>query len=385
MNILGYAEDFPASEKAVSHGLSRVNGRIFGCLRPEFSALIVNRSGEWWKQDDLFDNLRDVSAPHLFLQRVARAISAKFPDLFTEGLIFTLWARLGGNIRNGDWLFCPCGSSPQPAIRAAALARSLNLRLALYLVDEFQSAHRLSSGEDMPPRTKELVRKSLAQAEAVFTITSGLADCLRSQCSIEPKVLSLPYPDVSTPRVTRPENQILFVGNASHFYIEGLTDLVRVLTELREDNGFAPVLKITLGKAEYLPPWLRNNDLICLGPSGGSEDLAREIASSALCFLPYSFGEEFKTMVKTSFPSKLLDYLAHAKHILCYAPEYSTSVKYFKKHKLETCLTRRSTNALRNLLEHLILNAPNHSHLYRKALRFHDVRIIRSIILNTLA
>lgn len=383
MKIIAYAEDFPAAEHVVSHGLSRVNGRLLDCLRPELDALLANRCGYWWQDADLATGLKKVRQPPAWLRRMNRFLSDHAPGFFPESELIIAWARMRGGLQKGDWLFCPCGSQPEPAIRAGLLARKLNLKLALYLVDHFEAAHRLRYGSEIPEALLHQTHEVLGQADAVFTITRELAEHIQPHCRIEPTVLPLPYPQTNPALSNQLRKQILFVGNASHFYLDGLCDLVEALESLPTKDK--ATLRITLGKRDQLPPALRDSSLVETGPNGGSEELGGEIAGSVFCYLPYSFDPKFREMVTTSFPSKLLDYLAHAKSILCYAPEDSTSARYFAHHGLETALTIRDGNKLKAVISRLIQKTSDCSDSYRKALLSHDPRTIRNTILETVA
>jgi glycosyltransferase involved in cell wall biosynthesis len=57
-------------------------------------------------------------------------------------------------------------------------------------------------------------------------------------------------------------------------------------------------------------------------------ELARELSSADILFLPYSFSKISRDAVETAFPSKTADYLAGGKPILVFGPKNSSLVRY---------------------------------------------------------
>ena len=104
------------------------------------------------------------------------------------------------------------------------------------------------------------------------------------------------------------------------------------------------------------------------------------LADSHCCFLPYSFAKEDNIMTSTSFPSKLIDYLAWARRIVVYAPKSSIPFTYFKKYVLDFAIDD-SSELYRNLLKMINFDA-NFSSQYRAILELeHEPKRLASRIL----
>ena len=119
-------------------------------------------------------------------------------------------------------------------------------------------------------------------------------------------------------------------------------------------------------------------------PLDSAHSLAREIASSLFAFLPYSFSPELADMVRTSFPSKLMEYLAYARSIVAFAPDYANSTAYFRGFGLpQTVLDQAGLEA--EITRHM-REMPVYSARYRAQLaRVHSPAAARQTLLATLS
>ncbi len=368
--------------------MSRVNGRLLACLAPELKTGLVNRAGAWWREEDLAPGVRKLRRPGRMFQRMQRFLAdrsrSKTEIGFAEGQLLSWWLKTQSPVQVGDLLFCPCGADPGSAIRAYRLAKSARLRCALYLVDDFTESHRLAHGEPLVPAIQAELTAAI-QGSQILTISEGLQARMHEVYGVSSQVIPLPYPEIESLPETPSIPQVLFVGNVSHFYQDGLRDMAETIAEINRETGGNLTLRITLGKPEVVAKTIGSHPFITCGNSGGSEDLSREISRSLLCFLPYSFTEEYRVMVSTSFPSKLLDYLASARSVLCYAPPYASSTHYFQTHSLPRSLERESRPALKKTLQEHLSEQPNHSSAYREVLqRHHSTASIRQRLTTSL-
>jgi hypothetical protein len=122
---------------------------------------------------------------------------------------------------------------------------------------------------------------------------------------------------------------------------------------------------------------------VVAAPEPTAEGLAHEIASSLFAFLPYSFGVQEKAMVTTSFPSKSLEYLAYARSIVVYGPEYGVATQYFRAAGLPSIVS--SPAELEEALHGHIRSSPDFSGLYRQYLKtFHSTLAVRETLCTSL-
>jgi hypothetical protein len=199
----------------------------------------------------------------------------------------------------------------------------------------------------------------------VFAITEGLGEHLLENYGVSATTLPLAFE--LQPRPLLPaKNQIIYLGSINFLYAEGLRDLFDVVERVSQTRGVELTVRLTvpaeLAERELgrLPPFVVSS------PIETSDGLAREIASSLFAFLPYSFDAREKAMVTTSFPSKSMEYLAYARSIVVYGPEYGVATRVFRKMGLPSVVSTP-----RELEEAVRVHQtawPEHSLLYRKYL-----------------
>jgi len=258
------------------------------------------------------------------------------------------------------------GADPGILTRAARLADWSGKSCVFYVVDDFLSTMRIvGANEDTVQRVRERARTVLRAAKHVFAITEGLGEHLLENYGVSATTLPLAFE--LQPRPLLPaKNQIIYLGSINFLYAEGLRVLFDVVERVSQTRGVDLTVRLTV-PAELAERELgRLPSFVVSSPIETSDGLAREIASSLFAFLPYSFNAREKAMVTTSFPSKSMEYLAYARSIVVYGPEYGVATRVFRKMGLPSVVS-----TLRELEEavHVHQTAwPEHSLLYRKYL-----------------
>ena len=97
-------------------------------------------------------------------------------------------------------------------------------------------------------------------------------------------------------------------------------------------------------------------------------EMANAINSCGAGYVPYSFAPHFRRMTETSFPSKLFEYLAYAKKIVVWAPEYSSAAQFFMRHKLPGLFTESDPRAFQNFLQKFLQTGGDYSMHYQNSL-----------------
>jgi glycosyltransferase involved in cell wall biosynthesis len=383
--IIAYLEDFPVRDDALGFGLSRVTGILLDCLGPRLAGVVIHDNKPWW--DD--QKIHPAAAARAFSPRWMRRLAKGLGGGRFAPSLHALWARTTGT-RRGDLTFAVCGADPATPVRAAAFARRLGTPLALYLVDNFFAATELSTNQPIDSPVRERTREALRSARHVFAITPGLADWLRKETGGSATVLPLPFaaaPPGAGPQAFPPSRTIVFAGNPSHFYREGLRELASAITQFNRSSGGEPLrLRMTLGRSADLEGIFGTGHAVSLEPAEGPGALAAALRRSLACYLPYSGEEKFRSMTTTSFPSKLLEYLAHGRAIICHATCGTTARKYFEKNGLQRVVAPEEPGALAGALEALVKNTPDWSADYRRILdQNHAPTKIASILSATFA
>jgi hypothetical protein len=252
---------------------------------------------------------------------------------------------------------------------------------ALYLVDDFVASLRISGADqETIQRTQSQVGTALRGAKHVFAITSGLGDQMLATFGVTPITLPLAFeyrPDAAPGPPAK--SQIIYVGSINFLYSAGLLDLFKIVEQIRQSSGLDLKVRLTTPASQAqqelgeLPPF------VIAAPEPTAESLAQEIASSLFAFLPYSFAVREKAMVSTSFPSKSLEYLAYARSIVVYGPDYGVATQYFRNAGLSTVVSSPEQLAATTLSH--VTTRPDASRDYKKYLETsHSLSVVRNIL-----
>jgi hypothetical protein len=220
----------------------------------------------------------------------------------------------------------------------------------LYLVDEVEAATNYPAHSFRRRLVRKLIGACLGGASKVWTISEGFAEYLNRKYPVEARWL--PVPSALEPR-KRPiahwakdevKRRIVFCGGINALYDQPLRDLYAELVEFNTSNteGITYFLELLVyGKPEHFLATLPDRRYILLSVGAPTEERLRRMSSASACFLPYSFSEDQKTMVATSFSCKILEYYAAAVPILVYGPLYASIPRLFRSENLPFCATTR--------------------------------------------
>lgn len=381
----------PVSEQVLAFGMCRVNTRLFRALSENIAIIATTIYTNAYNHRDIVEELQDRCVLVAFPRSLQRIAGRFFPQLGDENAAFQwMLPKLVRKLRESqaNWIFCPCGADPAALGRGFMLAQVSRLPLAVYLVDDFLSAATLSGNKEHLHIAQHDVPQWLRKVRKIFVISEGLRQRLQELYNLDSIVLPLPYklpPKPVEQLSSQNQEQIIFVGNLSHFYIDGLRQIATVIDDLNKQENRILTLRVTSSNINYLKSLV--GDFACLRcqPCPTPENLYQEIASSLLCFAPYSFDITYKTMVASSFPSKMIDYLAVGKCILTYGPDYSSSVVYFKQNGLSEVLCNENKSALRDIILKQLNQRQNYSEKYRAVVqRYHSYNYIQQQIVSSL-
>jgi hypothetical protein len=381
----------PVREDVQAWGMCRVNSRLFRALSDHISITVCGSMKQMYKQKDLIEDIKTRCIMGPSFSNFIKYAGHVYPPLLSEEIEFKLvFANAVKKIQNSDanWVFCPCGANPHALWRGLRIAQACKLPIAVYLVDDFLSAALLSRDNTTDIVAKEKVPKWLKQVDQIFVISEGLQAHIQNTYCLESKVLPLPYyppPESIYKNQEAEENQIIFVGNLSHFYVDGLRQMAQCIEEFNKKNKINLKFRFTLPDLNAVKELIGNYNCILCKPCEDDQTLHQAIHSSILCFAPYSFQEKYRVMVSTSFPSKLIDYLSSGRFILIYGPKYTSSASYFQKYKLEKVLTTQDPTTFQNLILQQLSNRKDFNRDYREiVLKHHDPDKIAANIISTL-
>ncbi len=387
---LGFITDgTPVNEQVMAHGMCRVNNRLLRSLDEYVVLVATTIYSNAYKRKHLVEEIQDKCVLITFPSWLQRTLGRFVPQLRSQEVAFQLMlpALVKRLVQTGaNWIFCSCGADPKILDRGFQLAQASGLPLALYLVDDFLESAILSGNQENLKIAEQQVPYWLSKAERIFVISDGLRQLLLERYKVNSFILPLPYelsPQLIKLESVQDTEQILFVGSLSHFYIDGLRQLAKILDEVNQELNTCITLTLTFSDLDYAKRIIGNFHCLRCKPCPTTTELYQEIASSLFCFAPYSFDKKYQVMVKTSFPSKTMDYLAAAKLIVVYAPAYSSSAQYFAQNRLLSWVD--NPNHLRQIVIDQINRKFNYSQQYHSILQqLHTLEFIKKNIISNL-
>jgi hypothetical protein len=384
----------PISPDVLGTGMCRINTQLFNSLSDNIKIIATTNLGGIYNINDIDKNLRSrcilIDLPKPI--RTTSKVASRFSELFrSENIALNLkLSSLLSEFSNQsiDWLFCPCGVDPSALGRAIYLAQKTNLPLAVYLVDDFIDGAILSGNKRHLKIARKYFSKWLSQIDKIFVISEGFQQHLKENYKVDSVVLPLPYSSGAILRDSSltQKDQVLYLGGLSHFYVDGLKHVAQAIHSINQESVRKISLRIaSSANLSYVKSLLGDYDFIHCEPCKTLEDVRREVASSVICFAPYSFDSKYRTMVSTSFPSKIMDYLVAGKFILVYGPDYSSSASYFNCHHLPEVVTTENVDLLKQIILQQVLYPQDHSKSYINLLAsHHSYEVISKQLLSNL-
>lgn len=283
---------------------------------------------------------------------------------------------------SADRILALIGSEGAYLIAAWAAGHLLNRPVDIYLVDDLEASAR-SRGRVISAHFYHwLEKRVLPRAARVFAISQGYADHLSAKYGIDAKVLYLPLQDspvVHIPATSDSVRRIGFSGSLNELYSDALITLGSVLHELNAEDADPPY---RLSLAGLPPPESFTNqlpDASLLNQAGllDRQQLGSWLASNRANILPYAFDPAVRTQVKTSFSSKLSEYLVSGRPIIVFGPADSSTVRHFREASLPlVCSTPEELKIALQELEHH--DTPSLAESYEKLReKFHSPEAVR--------
>jgi glycosyltransferase involved in cell wall biosynthesis len=151
--------------------------------------------------------------------------------------------------------------------------------------------------------------------------------------------------------------QIVYTGSIYSAQIDALQNLVRAMNAAHTpSDGIQFELTLYTDHPE--------SSLQRMGLSGPNirsrrvalSEIPRVLAEADILFLPYTFDARLEHMARTSFPSKIAEYLSAGVPTLVHAPPCATTTRFFREHLCGHVVDSPDVSALREALFTLSTN-----------------------------
>jgi hypothetical protein len=378
--ILVYTEAAPVHHNVVAHGLHRAGVPIMRSIVEHIAGIAIFQSGQWFEKQDLDSNLTHlcVTVPRFptLLCKALHRYSAF--DFGIQNALPPLLLARAARRSSANVVLAFIGADVDHIIRGARLAAWSGKSYAFYLVDDFLlSLRQAGASKDTVQKATKQAREALRGASHVFTITDGLGEHLRKNYGVSSTTLPLAFEPEPRPLPSL-KNQIIYVGGTNFLYADGLHDLFNTVERVRA-SGVDITVRLTVNAKVAARDLGELPSFVHSAPVETAQGLANEIASSLYAFLPYSFDQQHRLMVSTSFPSKSMEYLSYARSIVVYGPDYGVATQYFRKAGLPTVVS--SVVELEEATRTHLAVQPDSSASYRKYLATtHSLAAVRKIL-----
>lgn len=369
-----YLEDAPLDESSPGRGLSKALLPMLHELASVTSSMdIVQTHG--YAAPDRIERLgsfgiRVAGKMHFIAARSYRRLPFVLASILAalHGALVLARGSPARRLESSDdtVILAPIGVDPFSLIRIWAMAHCLRRRFDVYLVDDIET-HPTNAGR---LGLNYAISRVLKSARRIYAITPELGQLIGARYGLRVATLPLTAQQAAASQQKREKPQFLacYLGSINHLYASGLATLIEIVTKLRSRERLPLTLRIIARPEELvaalngpIPEW------ITCGPAELQSDLQDILASSAFCYLPYSFSESAKIMTQTSFPSKLIDYLGWARQIIVFAPQWSVPYGYFSRSRLS--FVTDDERELAEFIETTITNPTDLSDQYCKALK----------------
>ncbi len=198
-----------------------------------------------------------------------------------------------------------------------------------YIMDDFIGSHLINKNYLSRLAISESFRLTLRRFDQIWVISDFLKNRLQDDFGITVnKVLPPTKPGASSkPTIKTPFKKLLYVGSLKEPYIEPIKYLSQL--DLKKYG-----LEIDLYGDNPPPQKLLNNKNFHYKGAFLEESKISLFSAYDMALVSYSFAEPHHTLLKYSFPSKLIDYLMAGLPILYLGPQDMKISNFLKIHEI---------------------------------------------------
>ena len=150
--------------------------------------------------------------------------------------------------------------------------------------------------------------------------------------------------------------KILYLGRVGIANSSGISDLVEVLSELKEEGKNISLRIYSPDYCEKLKNRIEININIKISPAIPNSEVPAVLKSSDILFLPLDFDEESINFARYSMPTKASEYMISGTPTLIYAPSGIALTDHAKENKWAYIVCEREKQKLKKAIIDLSIN-----------------------------
>ena len=170
----------------------------------------------------------------------------------------------------------------------------------------------------------------------------------------------------------------MFIGSINKLYIQGIKDIAEVVDKVNREKELNIKLLFTYKNATEVKRLVGNYKCICSQRFEEEGELRKEMRKSMFCIMPYSDDDAFALLQRTSFPSKLIEYMSSARFIVVYGNDQNAAQQYFDENNLPQVIHGRDKDLLEKCIVKLMEEPADYGKAYTNVLKKrHSFKCIR--------
>lgn len=355
-------DNMPVKDEAYGYGMYKVVNRLLLSLGDRVHRIIITDCN--YNSENLEMLFRDKT---VIANRFHRISTYNLSEIFfLYGIRKSMWELKRKKIKK---IFIPLGADYRELCRAYLVSKVYHMTVSIYVVDDFIEYQKKIVGRESRKKEKKII-KYLRGVNRIFVISDGMKNRIDELTGKKSVVLPIPYENglEDIPHRCR-KNQILFLGSINALYLEGLRDIAEIIDKINSEKKLDIKLKFTYKTATEVKRIIGKYGCIDSKRIDGENELKKELNESLFCFMPFSDNADFYIMQNTSFPSKLVEYLAAASSIVIYGNKENSAQRYFDKNDLSYVICERNKKLLEECIIRHLEQEQDHSSQYRKVLK----------------
>ena len=286
-----------------------------------------------------------------------------FKSLVSSFCFLLSLRKIRTQVNKSDLVLSMVGVSSKPLWKFLLVTLfNSKTKCGLYIVDDLELINKKLKRTFELIIIKLLLPLCLKRADYIITISEGLRENYIARHKKDSFILLPTFskrPTLPEKKIDKQKFTLLFTGGLSFLYNSTLLKLAGIIEKHNKllNEQFELIIQ-TYSSYTSFEELGFNEEYVKYSRVESRDDL-KDIYTNCDCFfVPYSFNEEDRDIVASSFPQKLAEIIQYGKPLLVVGPSYSSIVSFFKKNNLKYVVDENELGDLEQVLLHLKNSRP---------------------------